>query len=50
MAVLMVNATRDGVTQDFGPYEIDPPVNRFVQYVRSFFIFRRWTINSVTQI
>lgn len=46
----MVNATRAGVTQDFGPYDVTPPVNQFVAYVRSFFVFRGWTVNSVTQV
>lgn len=50
MASLMVNATRDAVTEDFGPYEVDPPVNQFTRYVRTFFIFRGWAVNRITSV
>lgn len=50
MAAILVNATRAGITQDLGPYEVDPPVNRFVAYVRTFIVGKGWAINSVTNV
>lgn len=39
--------TRDGETMDF-TYTLEGPRNVFVQYVRTFLIFRRWTFVRVS--
>lgn len=52
-ASLNVNATRSGVTAVFGPYLVEPAhggVAAFQAYVRTFFIFRQWIVNSITPV